>query len=273
MLDAIKNDLENTYLIGFTVKYLNNDNNRLIIKPQDEYLGSFIMKTTIIDDVRLIVECEPDDYGRIFLDNINRSNNEKREMFIKYWEQIGSDSITLKINDNNIYPQDFIQDKTTWQSFYLRFSKAPFYDVDTEHKQDKVVKYVTLICGMILSILEYSIEGIEGYEEGKKDSIVSVRYERNPINRELCLKAHGYKCQVCGFDFEKEYGMIGKNFIEVHHIIPVSTMGESYKIDPINDLVPLCSNCHSMIHRRKPPFSVEELKDIRNKRNIQEVTD
>lgn len=269
MLNEIKKELENTYFVDFDVYYSNDDNEQIIIKPRNSYLDTFIIKVSINEDVRLIIECEPDIYGKYFLNNINNSGIEKREIFVKYWEEIGSELISLKLNNSIVTPNDFMNDHGTWDQFYLRFSKAPFYDPEKDNKNDIVVKYVSLICGMILSILEYSIEGIEGYEDGKKDNIVSVRYERNPINRELCLKVFGYKCQVCGFDFEKEYGPIGKHFIEVHHIVPVSEMGGSYRLDPTRDLVPLCSNCHSMIHRRKPPFSVEELKEIRNKKAVE----
>ena len=73
-------------------------------------------------------------------------------------------------------------------------------------------------------------------------------------------------CSVCGFDFQKQYGAIGKNFIHVHHIVPVSQMGDGYVVDPIKDLIPVCPNCHAMIHRTDPPLTIEELrKRIANK--------
>ena len=104
---------------------------------------------------------------------------------------------------------------------------------------------------MILSISKYSIVG---YSEGQKEIAQEQRYERNPINRKLCLLHKGYKCCVCGFDFEKEFGEIGKSFIEVHHSLPVSQMGENHVVDPLKELYPLCSNCHTMIHKKSPPF-------------------
>ena len=79
------------------------------------------------------------------------------------------------------------------------------------------------------------------------------------------MKYYGCKCSVCGFDFEKEYGELGRGFIEVHHIVPLSTIRDEYVVDPIRDLRPLCSNCHSMVHRREPVVSVEDLKNMRIK--------
>ena len=112
---------------------------------------------------------------------------------------------------------------------------------------------------MVLSLCTISFSG---EVEGNQKLVVSKRYERNPINRKLCLMLKGYKCSVCGFDFEQFYGAIGKNYIEVHHLIPVSSMGENYQVDPSQDLAPLCSNCHSMIHKKYPPYSVEELMEM-----------
>lgn len=84
-------------------------------------------------------------------------------------------------------------------------------------------------------------------------------YERNQKARQECLKHYGYKCVVCGFDFEKEYGSIGHEFIEVHHIVPVSSIGKEYIVNPVIDLRPLCSNCHSMIHRNSEVLTIDEL--------------
>ena len=89
------------------------------------------------------------------------------------------------------------------------------------------------------------------------------KYERSRKARKECLEYYGYTCRVCGFDFEKQYGDIGRNFIEVHHRTEISSYsGEKHKVDHINDLIPVCSNCHSMLHRTKPALSIEALQDI-----------
>ena len=88
------------------------------------------------------------------------------------------------------------------------------------------------------------------YAEGNRVSVTTNRYERDPKARTACIKHYGHVCFVCGFDFEKVYGDRGKGFIEVHHLSPLSELGGSkISIDPIQDMRPLCSNCHSMIHR------------------------
>lgn len=68
-------------------------------------------------------------------------------------------------------------------------------------------------------------------------------------------------CEICGFDFSEKYGELGTNYIEAHHVIPVSTMSEGEKTK-IEDIVMVCSNCHSMIHRKKPWLNKNELKKL-----------
>lgn len=96
-------------------------------------------------------------------------------------------------------------------------------------------------------------------KEGYVSQVLVNRYERNAEARKKCIALKGYRCAVCGIDFEKEYGEIGRNFIHVHHIIPISSIGKDYQIDYKKDLIPVCPNCHAMLHRHDPPFTVDEL--------------
>lgn len=98
------------------------------------------------------------------------------------------------------------------------------------------------------------------YNEGAVKKVTVNRYERNEKARDACLSHHGHSCLACGFDFEKVYGHLGKNQIHVHHKVKISSIGKEYKLDPISDLEPVCPNCHHMIHRRDPPFSIAEIK-------------
>ncbi len=109
---------------------------------------------------------------------------------------------------------------------------------------------------------EISKEVATGLYEGAKKQITVNAYERNNQARQECIAHHGCRCSVCDFDFEKMYGNLGEGFIHVHHIKPLSKIGKSYKVDFKNDLVPVCPNCHSMIHRNKEALTVDELKQI-----------
>ncbi len=109
---------------------------------------------------------------------------------------------------------------------------------------------------------ELPTETTEELFEGIKKTVTVNSYERNPKARQLCVKHWGAICAVCGIDFEKTYGEIGKGFIHVHHLTPVSRIGKTYQVDPINDLIPVCPNCHSMLHRQEPPLTINKLKKM-----------
>ena len=65
-------------------------------------------------------------------------------------------------------------------------------------------------------------------------------------------------CEVCDLDFGERYGEWGKGFIECHHKMPVSSLEPGTKTK-IEDLALLCSNCHRMIHVRRPWLTLDQL--------------
>jgi 5-methylcytosine-specific restriction enzyme A len=99
---------------------------------------------------------------------------------------------------------------------------------------------------------------------GEEDLRVLREHKRVERNRRLAHKAklaQGYTCKACGFDFELKYGTVGKNFIEAHHLTPLSELkGQRLTLDPKKDFTVLCSNCHRMIHRTSFVHSVEEFR-------------
>ena len=98
------------------------------------------------------------------------------------------------------------------------------------------------------------------FPEGSTKQIIINAYERNPAARAACIEHFGYICQICGFDFALKYGLLGEEFIHVHHIKPLYELDEEYEVDPINDLVPLCPNCHSMVHRKRPAYTIADVR-------------
>jgi 5-methylcytosine-specific restriction protein A len=96
--------------------------------------------------------------------------------------------------------------------------------------------------------------------EGAKKLVAVNRYERDPRARQACLAHYGFDCSACGFNFEETYGDLGQDYIHVHHLIPIHTIGEEYEVDPIKDLRPVCPNCHAMLHRAEPCLTIESLR-------------
>lgn len=110
-------------------------------------------------------------------------------------------------------------------------------------------------------------------EEGNEGRLLSRvhRYrerDRNLVKRkkEKFIAQHSRLfCEACGFDFAKTYGEHGRDFIECHHTKPVSELSTN-ETTKLSELVMLCSNCHRIVHRKKPWLSFSELvQKIQNK--------
>jgi 5-methylcytosine-specific restriction enzyme A len=100
------------------------------------------------------------------------------------------------------------------------------------------------------------------YVEGAVRTVLINRYERDPVARGACLDHHGRDCAACGLDLAAVYGdELGARAIHVHHIVPMATRkGLPYTVDPVTDLVPLCPNCHNVIHKTEPVMTVDQFR-------------
>lgn len=110
-----------------------------------------------------------------------------------------------------------------------------------------------------------NVSPCEEFAEGKKYYRQHVAYERNNVAvrkaKEKYIRENGSVCQICGFDFHATYGDVGRNYIEAHHTKPVSEMKKG-DVTRVEDLAMVCSNCHRMLHRRKPLLKPKELKKL-----------
>jgi len=100
------------------------------------------------------------------------------------------------------------------------------------------------------------------YVEGAVERVLLNRYERDSEARAKAIKHYGLNCQVCDLKFSNLYGALGDGFIHVHHVVPLSSIRKSYTVDPVAVLRPVCPNCHAMLHKRVPPYTVEELREV-----------
>jgi 5-methylcytosine-specific restriction endonuclease McrA len=109
-------------------------------------------------------------------------------------------------------------------------------------------------------------------QEGRKKLIEAAVYERSSALRNYAIRHFSREdkifCQCCNFNFQDFYGIdIGKGFIEIHHTKPIFKYEnedlEGTLQQAINNLAPVCSNCHRMIHRnRNQPLEIPVLIDI-----------
>jgi HNH endonuclease len=102
----------------------------------------------------------------------------------------------------------------------------------------------------------------ESLSEGAVTRYEGLGYERSQEARRRCLAFYGTRCTACSMDFGDTYGPVADGYIHIHHLDPISSIGQEHEVDPIKDLRPLCPNCHAVAHLRVPPHSIEELKSF-----------
>lgn len=110
----------------------------------------------------------------------------------------------------------------------------------------------------------HDVDDSKCYHEGHTILTKINKYERSSIARMKCIEYHGAKCLICGMDFGERYGELGEGFIHVHHLKPLHTIGQDYIVNYKKDLIPVCPNCHAMIHRIEngENMTVEEIKEV-----------
>lgn len=134
-------------------------------------------------------------------------------------------------------------------------------------EQEKLFKFITEQFDTEIENFDYPDEAnvkSDLFPEGAKQTVQVNRYERNPAARAKCIEIYGTRCEICKMSFEETYGTFAKDFIHVHHKTPLRQIAESYEVNPETDLIPVCPNCHAMLHRHEngEPIEVERLKQL-----------
>lgn len=256
----MKEKLEEIYDIPFGE---NKSTNGITLWPAGEQVGElFEVDLRVRSGVRLICAIHPQKYAGNMLRTFANAGEEKQKAFTSYldWFRTNADRVNIsfdgKVNDFSTWPDD-------WHGMEIVIKKL----LENEGDEDTLSPiWIEMATGLMLSLLDIvPVENeirFDVEEEGQEKIVQETRYERSRINRQLCLNKHGYSCQICGVNFEKIYGERGKGFIHVHHIVPVSQMDEAKVLDPVKDLIPVCPNCHAMLHRSDPPMTPDELRRI-----------
>lgn len=212
----------------------------------------------------------PDTFARNLIESMGKSpegNSAFSALADSLIQQSGS--IEFKINGK---PADPLHPDTwdpLWKKMELKIIifSAGIDPTDFQEAGDFIVRWLGYFLNMILSLIPVEEDALEpaetkGLPEGAITRVPVNKYERNPVNRSACIAIHGCYCHICNLKFEDKYGDIGEGFIHVHHITPVSKLGKDYLIDPSQDLIPVCPNCHAMLHRCNPPMDIEQLKKL-----------
>lgn len=148
--------------------------------------------------------------------------------------------------------------KNYWRDGVRHISQADY---------DAILSHLELTLTPVFDVAEADIDHgpqtFESANEGSKSSYFGTKYERRRELRSMAIKLHGVECKVCGFNFERAYGEHAKGFIHVHHVVPLSTFDGEKAVNPKTDLVPLCANCHAVVHlKRDMTLTIDELKEM-----------
>jgi 5-methylcytosine-specific restriction enzyme A len=214
--------------------------------------------------------------GEIVLISKNRTDLRKGEKQIAHYAILDEISETTNEEIERLWPGN----AGRWK-FIVRFAcvvelDAPFDladvlgDARAKHYRPVVTSApvgpedAEKIEKLIHTIKREEIRGTEFefgvYREGAATTVLVNRFERDPRARIACIRKHGYSCKICGDSLAKKYGELGEQFIHVHHLVPTSLVKREYIIDPEKDLIPVCPNCHAMLHRTNPPITPDDLR-------------
>lgn len=215
----------------------------------------------------------PGAYAGSTVRSMGEAPPEAKLLFAGYVEGLHRQGVQLamKINGSAVDAGNVNAWPAEWTSFEISLRKtALVFDLNLDAELLPVADLlVTPLVGMAMALVgTENFESFEGEIEGTAVQFLATRYERKKLNRDACIRIHGTRCHGCGFDFGEFYGELAHGYIEIHHIESLAASGE-VRINPATDLVPLCSNCHSVVHRVTPPLPVDELKRLVAKRRGQ----
>ena len=221
---------------------------------------------------RLIIEFELGNFAADLLRHMSLADENGRMLFsaiLQNCHEAGAD-ILLRVNGQDVAWASEEIWSDPWSRFRLELRKGGLELGAAEGRPDTeiILEWTGKFMAAIIAILPLDDEESSefelqtGFPEGAKTTITVNRYERDRRNRAAAIAIHGARCKACEIDFGELYGPVADGYIEIHHVQPVSQLGPGYCIDPFRDLVPLCANCHAVVHRIDPPMPIERLSEL-----------
>lgn len=235
-------------------------------RPSSEGRDMLRIEGVFTSRTRLQVTAYPEGYSRPLFNTMAHAKIAMRQRCARHLDELYDNDRTmafrLLVNQEGLRSTPVSDWPASWDSFDYGFTVFPLRTHDSKSSLlEEGYEWLVAAFRPLFDLLEVSIE-YDGYSEGGAQYVLSKKYERDKRNRELCIEAKGMRCAICGFDFGDVYGTMGEGFIHVHHVVPVSKLGTGYVIDPVRDLIPVCPNCHAMLHRFDPPMQPDELRSV-----------
>ena len=267
--EGLKASLVETYQIDFDIS--GDGSEKIFIRPSEMAVNHGFSIVIELGWKRLDAKVDFEDFSKPFIRKISNPSNNKIEGFltiINRLESRGFESSVIVNDQTSTDIREVMGTDLKWSNFEIDTSLKY---IENENDYEKIVNLLAEdMVGLMLILVDLESDEdtlpeqlSKGMPEGALTKRYVNKYERSRINRKICLSKHGYNCMVCDFNFEESFGDTGRNYIHVHHATPVSKIGPDYDINPTTELIPVCPNCHSMLHKKDPPYTVDELKSIR----------
>lgn len=174
-----------------------------------------------------------------------------------YWLKVAPERLTEVLQSPGIW--------NSYASACLKVLESPVSRINIPKNRINKVRLSDLMVSTAEQLPEDSLfsspYGQDEFAEGGIQEITVELRKRNPHLKKQAIARYGYRCQICGFSFEEFYGELGKGYVEIHHIIPLSER-EAETTTRIEDVVVVCANCHRILHRNgKRPIPIEYLQE------------
>jgi 5-methylcytosine-specific restriction enzyme A len=268
-------DLTRSHGLGLLVEYKTSEAGPIIIlRPEDlPSIDSFTVNI-LVGWKKLSIEFKPANLARPLIEEMGNASADSKSVYKSLALSLEDRGAILRMNINGVAaaPEKPENWPDKWENLTISL-QTPFIEADEDLAKDaksvgEVLKWAGLFLTLLICLLpveeEDEINLPEGKPEGELSRTEINKYERSRANRLVCIAIRGTTCLVCGFNFLNAFGLTGDGVIVVHHIVPVSKIGKDYVIDPAKDLIPVCANCHLMIHYKDPPYTIDEVRTLLN---------
>lgn len=258
LIDSYSSNTKNNMPFKIGEEYSRKDVYRIFGVPKSKQGGNWNTGYTTFNN-NVFIFTNINSAGRTGHDYDNKFIGDDLQWFSKNHHSLNAPTIQAMLNPaGNIYV--FIREDSSITNFiYQGNARVKSYE---DSQPVKIIWEFNDENEEHYNKISEEVDNPEKYKEGTTKKIAVNIYERNPIARRKCIEHYGFNCVVCNFNFASTYGGLGKDFIHVHHLKELNSIGEEYDVDPIADLRPVCPNCHAMLHKKKPAYSIEELKDL-----------
>jgi 5-methylcytosine-specific restriction protein A len=215
---------------------------------------------------KLRVEFVPGTFAAPLVEAMGEVDEQGRALWAAQADQLTQAGCLIAVEVNGVALDPLVPKSwpTGWRFLALSLSRN-LVAIDREDLDAGLLpanEWIASFSALLVSLLPIEPQKVgdfSGEDEGDIQFGTHRRYERSARNRAAAIALHGYDCRGCGTNLERVYGDIGREFVEIHHLTPLSELNGPVVVDPKHDLVPLCPTCHRMVHRRRPPYSMAEL--------------